>query len=41
MVCLETAQPVKFADTIREALGSEPGRPPAYEGIEARGSASR
>ncbi len=37
MVCLETAQPVKFADTIREALGSEPGRPPAYEGIEARG----
>ena len=37
MVCLETAQPVKFADTIREALGHEPGRPPAYEGIESRG----
>jgi threonine synthase len=37
MVCLETALPVKFADTIREALGTEPGRPPAYEGIEARG----
>jgi threonine synthase len=37
MVCLETALPVKFADTIREALGAEPGRPPAYEGIEARG----
>jgi threonine synthase len=37
MVCLETALPVKFADTIREALGTEPGRPPAYEGIETRG----
>jgi len=37
MVCLETALPVKFADTIREALGREPGRPAAYEGIEGRG----
>jgi threonine synthase len=37
MVCLETAQPVKFADTIREALGHEPGRPAAYDGIETRG----
>jgi len=37
MVCLETALPVKFADTIREALGREPQRPPAYEGIESRG----
>jgi len=36
MVCLETALPVKFADTIREALGHDPGRPPAYEGIEDR-----
>jgi threonine synthase len=35
MVCLETALPAKFADTIREALGREPGRPVAYEGIEA------
>ncbi len=37
MVCLETALPVKFSDTIREALGREPGRPAAYEGIESRG----
>ncbi|MFP5405256.1 MAG: threonine synthase, partial [Gammaproteobacteria bacterium] len=36
MVCLETAQPAKFADTIREALGLEPPRPAAYEDIEAR-----
>ena len=36
MLCLETAQPAKFADTIREALGEEPPRPAAYEGIEAR-----
>jgi threonine synthase len=35
MVCLETALPAKFAETIREALGREPGRPAAYEGIEA------
>jgi threonine synthase len=36
MICLETAQPAKFAETIREALGTEPPRPPAYEGIEHR-----
>ncbi len=35
MVVLETAQPVKFAETIREALGREPGRPSELEGIEA------
>ena len=35
MVVLETAQPVKFAETIREALGREPTRPKALEGIEA------
>ncbi|MFN4149014.1 MAG: threonine synthase, partial [Rhodocyclaceae bacterium] len=34
MVVLETAQPVKFADTIREALGREPSRPQELEGIE-------
>jgi threonine synthase len=34
MICLETALPAKFADTIREALGREPQRPAAYEGIE-------
>ena len=36
MLCLETAQPAKFAETIREALGSEPPRPAAYDGIETR-----
>lgn len=36
MVCLETALPTKFAETIREALGRDPDRPAAYQGIEAR-----
>jgi threonine synthase len=35
MVVLETAQPVKFAETLREALGREPSRPRELEGIEA------
>jgi threonine synthase len=35
MVVLETAQPVKFAETIREALDREPERPAALEGIES------
>ena len=35
LVVLETAQPVKFAETIREALGREPGRPRELDGIEA------
>ncbi|HJV61733.1 MAG TPA: threonine synthase [Albitalea sp.] len=34
MVVLETALPAKFADTIVEALGREPDRPPALRGIE-------
>jgi len=34
MVVLETAQAVKFAETIREALNREPTRPAALEGIE-------
>jgi threonine synthase len=36
MIVLETALPVKFADTIVEALGQEPGRPAELAGIEAR-----
>ena len=36
LICIETALPVKFAATIREALGREPARPPAYEGLESR-----
>jgi threonine synthase len=35
MVVLETAQPVKFAETIQESLGSEPPRPAELEGIES------
>ncbi len=34
MVCLETALPVKFDETIVEALGEHASRPPAFEGIE-------
>jgi threonine synthase len=34
MVVLETAQPVKFAETIREALQCEPIRPAGFEGLE-------
>lgn len=34
MVCLETAQPAKFAETVREAIGRDPDRPAALRGIE-------
>jgi threonine synthase len=34
LVCLETALPVKFAQTIREALGREPALPPDLENLE-------
>ena len=34
MIVLETALPIKFAATIREALGREPDRPAQFEGIE-------
>ena len=34
LVCMETAQPVKFAETIREALGREPSRPAGFENLE-------
>ena len=34
LICLETALPAKFAETIQEALGREPERPAALEGIE-------
>ncbi len=34
MVVLETAQPVKFAETIQEALGCDPARPGELDGIE-------
>jgi threonine synthase len=35
MVVLETALPIKFAETIVEALGREPERPAKFNGIEA------
>ena len=33
IVCLETALPVKFAETIVEAIGSEPEVPERFAGI--------
>jgi threonine synthase len=36
MICLETALPAKFPETIIEALGREPERPAAYAGLETR-----
>jgi threonine synthase len=35
MICMETAQPVKFAESIREAIGEEPVPPPAYRDLES------
>jgi threonine synthase len=35
LICVETAQPAKFAATIREALGRDPDRPAAYARLEA------
>jgi threonine synthase len=34
LVCLETALPAKFDETIREALGREPERPADLKGLE-------
>ena len=34
MIVLETALPIKFAETVREALGREPDRPARFVGIE-------
>ena len=36
LVCLETALPAKFAETIREALGHEPARPGGFADLESR-----
>jgi len=35
LLCLETALPAKFEDSIVEALGRPPERPPGYEEIES------
>jgi threonine synthase len=34
LVCVETALPAKFAETIREALGREPAQPAGLENLE-------
>ncbi|HTP62560.1 MAG TPA: threonine synthase [Burkholderiales bacterium] len=34
LICLETALPAKFAETIREALGRDPARPHGFAGLE-------
>jgi threonine synthase len=34
LVCMETAQPAKFAGTIREAIGRDPARPAGFENLE-------
>jgi threonine synthase len=34
LICLETALPVKFSQSIIEAIGHEPPRPAGYENIE-------
>ncbi len=36
MIALETALPIKFAATLVEALGHEPHRPAAFNGIEEK-----
>ena len=36
LLCRETALPVKFAGTIREALGREPERPAEFIGLEEK-----
>jgi threonine synthase len=41
MIVLETAQAVKFAETIREALGRDPVRPAGFDGIENLPQGSR
>jgi threonine synthase len=35
MICLETALPAKFAQSIQEALGQEAPRPPQFAGLES------
>lgn len=34
LICMETAQPVKFAEIIKQALGREPECPPRCKGLE-------
>ncbi|MDH5552861.1 MAG: threonine synthase, partial [Nitrosomonas sp.] len=34
LICLETALPIKFAESIIEAIGHEPERPAGFENLE-------
>lgn len=34
LICLETALPAKFAESIKEAVGLEPTRPKGFENLE-------
>jgi len=36
LICLETALPAKFSETIREALGRDPVIPAGFDGLENR-----
>ena len=36
LICMETAQPAKFEDAIREALGIDPVRPAELANLEAQ-----
>ncbi len=36
LICMETALPATFAETIREALGGDPARPAGFEKLEER-----
>ncbi|HXK38791.1 MAG TPA: threonine synthase, partial [Candidatus Paceibacterota bacterium] len=35
LICLETALPAKFDETIREAIGRKPERPAGLENLES------
>jgi threonine synthase len=35
LICLETALPAKFSESIVEAVGSEPSRPAGYDNLES------
>ncbi|GJL76704.1 threonine synthase [Nitrosomonas sp.] len=34
LICMETAQPAKFSESIQEAIGEEPPRPAGFENLE-------
>ncbi|MDT8420539.1 MAG: threonine synthase [Desulfuromonadales bacterium] len=34
LICLATAHPAKFADAVKQAIGTDPELPPAFQGID-------